>query len=49
VYKAGHVVVQEWKRNTVFCSDWLSNDDLIDIIELIPVLVPTNNKQKVTW
>ena len=34
-------VVQVWERDAILCSDWLSNNDLVDIIEFIPVLVPT--------
>ena len=34
-------VVQVWEGDAILCSDWLSNNDLVDVIEFIPVLVPT--------
>ena len=33
------VVVQVWKGNSVFSSDWLPYDDFVDVVELIPVLI----------
>lgn len=38
------IVVQVWECYFVFCSDWLSNDNLIDIIEFIPVFIPNGGK-----
>ena len=35
----GEVVVQVWESDSVLRSDRLSDNDLVDIIELIPVLV----------
>jgi hypothetical protein len=32
-------VVQIWKRDTILRSDWLSYDDLIDIIKFVPILI----------
>lgn len=39
------VVVQVGKGNFVLCPDWLSDDDLVDVIELIPVFIPVKGKQ----
>jgi hypothetical protein len=36
----GHVVVQVWKCNPVFCTNWLTDYNLVDVIELIPVFIP---------
>jgi len=36
---ARSAVVQVGERNLVLCSDVLTNDDLVDIIELIPVII----------
>lgn len=36
-----HVVVQEWKRNPILSSNRLTNYNLVNVIELIPILVPT--------
>ncbi len=36
----GYVVVEIWKGNPVFCPHWLSYDNLVDIIELIPIFIP---------
>ena len=33
------VVVQMGEGDFVFCSDWMSDDDFVDIVELIPVFV----------
>lgn len=34
------VVVQVGESDFVFCPDRLSDDDLVDIVELIPVFIP---------
>lgn len=34
------VVVQVRECNFVLCPYWLSDDDFVDVIELIPVLIP---------
>ena len=34
------VVVQVGESDLVLCPDWLPDNDLVDIIELIPVLIP---------
>jgi hypothetical protein len=36
----GHIVVQVWKRNPIFCTNWLTDYNLVDVIELIPVFIP---------
>ena len=36
----GNVVVQVWEGNAVLCAHRLSDDDFVDVIELIPVLIP---------
>jgi hypothetical protein len=33
------IVVQVGKSDSVFCPDWLSNDDLVDVVELVPIVV----------
>ena len=33
------VVVQIWEGNAVLCADWLTDDDLVDVVELIPILI----------
>lgn len=33
------VVVQVRKCDFVLCSNWLTDDDLVDVIELIPVFI----------
>lgn len=34
------VIVQVRECNFVFGPDWLPDDDLVDVIELIPVFIP---------
>ena len=41
----GHVIVKIRKCNSIFCSDWLTYNNLVDIIELIPVFIPVKQKQ----
>lgn len=36
----GHVIVEVWECNPIFCTNWLTDDNLVDIVELIPVLIP---------
>lgn len=43
----GQTVVQIRKGNAILCSDWLTNDDLIDVIKFIPVLIPEKIHYKV--
>ena len=40
LYLEGQTVVEIGEGNAVLRTHWLSNDDLVDIIELIPILVP---------
>ena len=35
----GYVVVEVREGYTVLCTDGLTDDDLVDVIELIPVLI----------
>lgn len=35
----GKVVVQVWEGNLVLCPDRLSDDDLVDVVELVPVFI----------
>ena len=41
----GHIIVQVWKCNPIFCTDWLTDYNLVDVIELIPVFIPINTQQ----
>jgi hypothetical protein len=36
----GHVIIEVWECNPVLCANWLTDNDLVDIIELIPVFIP---------
>ena len=38
-YLSGSVIIEIGKCNFVLSSDWMSNNDLADIIELIPILI----------
>lgn len=40
------VVVQVGKGDFVLCPDRLSDDDLVDVVELIPVFIPAGNTEK---
>ena len=40
------VVVQVGEGDFVLCPDWLSDDDLVDVIELIPVLIPVSGTRR---
>lgn len=33
------VVVEVWECDLVFGSDWVTDDELVDVVELVPVLV----------
>ena len=35
----GEVVVEVGKGNPVLCPDWLTDNDLVDVIEFVPILV----------
>ena len=41
----GNVVVQVGEGNAVLGAHRLSDDDLVDVVELIPVLVPESQTQ----
>lgn len=38
-YSSRSRIVQKWEGNFVLSSDLLTNNDLIDIIEFIPIIV----------
>lgn len=40
MYVVRQIVIQVRKSDSVLCSDRLANNNLVDVIELIPVLVP---------
>ena len=42
MYLEGDVVVEVREGDAVLGTNWLSNDDLVDVIELIPVLIPAS-------
>ena len=37
------VVVEVGKSDSVFCPDWLTNDNLVDVIEFVPIFIPVEN------
>ena len=39
MYILRQVVVKVWEGNPVLCSDWLTDNDLVNVIEFIPILV----------
>ena len=54
VYLEGDVVVEVREGDAVLGTNRLSNDDLVDVIELIPVLIPascdrTRHSFRITW
>lgn len=40
----GKVVVQVRESNLVLCPNWLSDDDLVDIVKLVPVFISTETQ-----
>lgn len=42
VHKVRHVVIQVGKGDPVLGPHRLPNDDFVDVVELIPVLIPKN-------
>ena len=40
LYLEGKTIVEIGEGDAVLRAHWLSNDDLVDIIELVPVLIP---------
>ena len=42
MYVKGEVVVKIGKGNAVLCSHRLPNDDLVDVIEFVPVFITKN-------
>ena len=37
--KLWQVVVQVGEGNLVFCTDWLTNDNFVDVVKFIPVII----------
>ena len=35
----GEAVVEVGEGDAVFCADWLADNDLVNVIELIPVFI----------
>ena len=33
------VIVQIWKRDSILSSNWLPDDDLVDVVELVPIFI----------
>lgn len=42
VHKVRHVVVQVRESNAVFCANWLTDDDFVNVVKLIPVIIAEN-------
>lgn len=42
----GQVVVQVREGDFVLCPDGLSDDDFVDVVELIPVFIPTEETKE---
>ena len=40
------VVVQVGESDFVLCPDWLSDDDLVDVVELVPVFIPAGETEQ---
>lgn len=40
MHKVWHIVVQVRKGNAVFRANWLPDNDFVNVIELVPILVP---------
>ena len=43
MYLERQVVEQVRESDPVFCSHWLSDNDLVDVIKLVPVFIPTKH------
>lgn len=43
------VIVQVGKGDFVLCPDRLSDDDLVDVVELIPVFIPAGETEGSTY
>lgn len=39
----GHIIIKVWECNPILCTNWLTDDNLVDIVELIPVFIPIKN------
>lgn len=43
------VVVQVWEGNFVLCPDGLTDDDFVNVIELIPVFISAGDKTELVY
>lgn len=43
----GKVIVQVWESNFVLCPDWLPDDNFVDVVKLIPVLIPQIRQKEI--
>lgn len=43
------VVVQVWKGNFVFCPDGLTDDNFVNVIELVPVFISAVETQELEY
>lgn len=42
----GQIVVQVGEADFVLCPDGLSDDDFVDVVELVPVFIPTEDTEE---
>lgn len=42
----GQIVVQVGEGDFVLCPDGLSDDDFVDVVELVPVFIPTEDTEE---
>ena len=45
----GHIIVQVWICNPIFCTNWLTDYNLVDVIELIPVFIPATQSSSYSF
>lgn len=41
-----HVIEQIRKRYTIFSTNWLPDDDFIDVVEFVPVIITARENDK---
>lgn len=46
VHKMWHVIEQIRKRYTIFSTNWLPDDDFIDVVEFVPVIITARENDK---
>lgn len=44
MHKMWHIIVQIWKSNAVFRANRLTNYDLVNVIEFVPIIITAENK-----